>query len=376
MSKYNIEFPVVLDHLLNSNVASSNPLSNKTEISVCTYYIQGESSLSSLESIASHLDKFLQPIAKSLDTLAFLEWKKSEIIHTCISHYFSKFHSTKLHSMVRHHRRCLSSSNFDHSDKIEMLNRAIEKTKSFVADLIEGHASIHDVEEIFTIEYVNYVNWSYEREVLHDFQKPATTAINVEQSLQATFELIEAYHYVIAMHKTFEKFNMKQCLADMAEIVERVNYVKLEMKTTVTTLDAKEIIDYIMTTLEIDNIMGNPCFCLFAAQRNGELNKLYDFACERGYNSIEHGFQKFRQEHQLVTVDLLHEEHNEKLLSALQNTMNLIFPFFKQSSLLSLLTNIRHIGNLQEALSQISFVNEGMSVIKTWFKRSEVSSSD
>ena len=371
LSKYEIHFPATLDLLITCNIFPSSIDDKKKTSPICTYEMKENAALSTLETIATQLEVFLQPIADSLDTLVLLEWRKSEIMCKCVDHYYAEINTSDDCIIHRRHYSDPKVSKHDQHDKIKLLNDAVVKAKCFVSDLFIDRVSILLVKEIFTMNDVESITWSDEKEILCEYYSPITDNIDVEHSLRATFELLELYHYVLAMQRAFEDYSLQ---IDMSVIVHKVNYIKLAMTSIVTTLKAKQLVKDIKTILGIEKIIDNPCFHLFFVQQDGQLHKLNDFAHERGYDSMEHGYQKFRLECQIVTVELLHEEYDEQLLSAFQNTMSLVFPFLKNhSSLSSLWDDISGIGNLSEAMSQLSFVNEGMNVIRRWFNISEVS---
>ena len=84
--------------------------------------------------------------------------------------------------------------------------------------------------------------------------------------------------------------------------------------------------------------------------------------------------ETFRQEYQLVTADLLYEDHQEELLAVLLGAMQLMSCFFDKScSLLDLWTSINKISNVSAATAQLKTVNEEISLIRIWFNRVSVS---
>uniref|UniRef100_A0A1X7UCD1 RING-type domain-containing protein n=1 Tax=Amphimedon queenslandica TaxID=400682 RepID=A0A1X7UCD1_AMPQE len=217
------------------------------------------------------------------------------------------------------------------------------------------------------MEDVKSIDWPNETEILHEYYYHINDTFDIKESLEATFELIEFYLYALAMQQAFKMYKLEQCLIDMDNIVKKVNYVKYALESTVTTLNAKQVVKDVKGFFGIKDIIGNSYLQLFVSKHIEQLRKLYEFACERGYQSDD-GYQTFRLECQLVTVELLHENHDEQLLSAFQNTMSLVFPFLRhESSLLAFWNDIISIGNISEAISQLSFVNQGMNLIRMWF---------
>lgn len=381
--KYKIKLPAVLQVQIQSNLTVSS-FDHKTK-PVHSYKARDESTLSKLESIANCLEEFLQPLSESLDTLVFVECCECKILKRCIDYFLLEESSLeenatrkKLKSLSVHRRHLSDPKVFStcYRNRIIRLDDAVKKAEKMVLALIEDRALVLTVKEIFSIHHLKVFEWSKENQVLSNYyklKKGDATPVNVEGSIRVTFELIEAYQYVLAMHKTFEDFDLQKCLTDMTDIVKKVNYVKQTLDADVTTRDARKIVHDIKKVLTTEEIMNNPCFHLFVVISEGHLRKLYAFAQERGYDSIKHGMQTFRQEHQLVTIELLHEVHNEQLLSTLQSAMTIIFPFLnKENSLPELWKYISQIDNLSEAISHLKFANEGAGVIRTWFNKTHV----
>ena len=76
--------------------------------------------LSTLETIATQLEVFLQPIADSLDTLVLLEWRKSEIMYKCVDHYYAEINTSDDCIIHRRHYSDPKVSKHDQHDKIKL----------------------------------------------------------------------------------------------------------------------------------------------------------------------------------------------------------------------------------------------------------------
>lgn len=360
-----------MDHLIKSNIDLAKV--NTQTLPICSCEIRNECILRNLETMTNQLEVFLQPIAESLEILVLLNWKGSAIFDKCIRHYYEHNNKRDDTDLRRRHFSDPPKLNFNCIKKLELLNDAVKHAQTVVYNLIKDDVSILTVKEIFTMQDVKSIDWSKETKMLHECFSHIKDTFDVEKSLQATFELKELYLFVLAMQQAFRVYKMHQCLVDINDIVKDVNYVKYAMESTFTTHNAKKIVKNLKSFFGVKDIIGNSYFQFFVSKHIEQLRKLHEFACERGYQSDD-GYQTFRLECQLVTVELLHKNHDEQLLSAFQNTMSLVFPFLKhETSLLAFWNDIVCIGNISEATSQLSFVNEGMDVIKMWFNLYEVS---
>ena len=307
-----------------------------------TYKPQISTKLKNLERIVEHLKEFLRPVLPSLNTLIFLEMKESKILKTTIEHFLHKKSAELSYldlssnsSFGRHH---FSHSRHKSSDPNSLklyyqttgdsLNNAVQKAEKIVLDLIEDHVSIWIIKEIFGINNSS-LKLSSENETLREFRqmKLGPGTMDISESFTSVSELILARDYIFAIQKTCQAFNLDNCLndPDMKIIVDIANRVK--MADDITVKDAKEMVQKIKKCLQIKVIIDNPTFHLFSLLQNHNFHKFYRFALQRGYDS-EHGMETFRQEHQLVTTELLHEDHDTELLSILQSAMHCDCSFF------------------------------------------------
>ena len=160
-------------------------------------------------------------------------------------------------------------------------------------------------------------------------------------------------------------------LIEIAKETKKASESKLHDVHFITSSNACLKVSTIKRIFGIEDLIDNPCFNLFSLLQYG--CPLFGFAQERGYNLIN-GMDTFRQEYQLVTADLLHEDHHEELLAVLLGAMQLTSCFFDKScSLLDLWTSINKISNLSAATAQLKTVNEKIGLIKIWFNRISVS---
>lgn len=407
MEKYDIGLPVALENQIKKHLVPSSTGSFDRDckpLPIHTYKARDESTLANLQSIAEQLEKFLQPISGSLDTLAFLVMNEDcKTLQKCINYFcdnparqytspstMPEFQDKrKLYAEGLRHNTSdpvdPESCDIDSRNKMINVNRAVKLMDEFMFALIEDCVLMLKVNEIFSyhsdFKPFDKDKWSDENHCLHDYycklkqNGDGTTIVDIKDSLLASFELKAAYQYIFAIQKTCEGFHLTKCLQDLLHtgIIDKVNYVKQTMETSVTTRDARNIMADIKEFLGVQDIIDNALFCLFVKLQEGHLDKLNTFAHDRGYDSVN-GMRIFRQEYQLVTTTLLHEAHNEQLLSTLPNAMGLLFPFFKSpKNFMDLWSGVRQLSKLSETLSNLQFVTDGLGLIRTYFNRTHVS---
>ena len=354
---------------------------------VITYRANQSSQLSSLESLKDSLTTFLEPLKESLDTLVFIDLKNSQILVKCINYFLDKLYPT--YQLDCHHSETLFTDfnefDHDHEKRMVQLNTAVQEAETIVLALIRGTARMDIIADIFNSSDVKNIDLSVENESLQQFYKLKIgheDFVDISKSFTALLELFDVFQHIFALKKTCELFSLNECLNDpkmiqLIEIAKEVNEAQkmseVESPNTnfITSPDAYKNVCIIKRIFGIEDLIDNPCFNLFSLLQDG--CPLYGFAQERGYNLIN-GMEAFRQEYQLVTADLLHEDHHEELLAVLFGAMQLTSCFFDKScSLLDLWTSINKIENISAATAQLKTVNEEIGLIRIWFNRVAVS---
>ena len=354
---------------------------------VITYRANPSSQLSSLESLKDSLTIFFEPLKDSLDTLVFIDLKNCQIFKKCISYFLENLSSTYLLSRQRSHTVITDPNEFDHDyeKRIVQLNTAVQKAETVVVSLIENKARMDIIGDIFNSNDLKSIDLLVENKSLQQYYKLKNgheIFVDVSASFTALLELYAVYKHIFALQKTCELFGLYKCLNDhkMIQLIKIAKDVdvalkasKFELQNTdfITSPDACVMVLTIKDIFSIDDIIDNHCFSLFSLLQHG--CPLYGFAQERGYN-LSNGMETFRQEYQLVTADLLHEDHHEELLAVLLGAMELTSCFFDEScSLLDLWTSINKISNVSAATAQLKTVNEEIGLIRIWFNRISVS---
>ena len=386
MTKYGIELPPVIDaHLKELLIPSTGH--HEISSAVITYRANQSSQLSSLESLKDSLTTFFEPLKESLDTLVFIDLKNCQILVKCINYFLTKLYPTYL--LDCHHTETLFtySNEFDrdHEKRMVQLNTAVQEAETIVLALIRDNVRMDIIVDIFNSSDVKNIDLSVENESLQQYYKLKIgheVFVDIFNSFTALLELFDVYKHIFALKKTCELFGLNECLNDpkMIQLIEIAKEVdedqkmsKVESPNThfIDSPDACKKVSTIKHIFGIDDLIDNPCFNLFSLLQDG--CPLYGFAQERGYNLIN-GMEAFRQEYQLVTADLLHEDHHEELLAVLFGAMQLTSCFFDKScTLLDLWTSINKVEKVSAATAQLKTVNEEIGLIRIWFNRVAVS---
>ena len=393
MAKYGIELPLVIDAHLKKLLISSTghhkilSTDGSQVYTVIMYQASPSSQLSSLESLKVSLAAFLEPLKESLDTLVLFDLKSCQIFEKCF-HYFLANSSTY------HLPSCQSSQTFftdsniftlDCQKRMTQLNDAVQEAETVVISLIEGNARMDIIADIFNSSDLKSIDLSVENKSLQQYYKlkiAHEVSVDISNTFTALLELYAVYKHIIALQKTCELFGLHKCLNDskMIQLIKIAKDVDVAQKVSefdspnthcITSSDACVKVSTIKDIFSIDDLIDNHCFNLFSLLQHG--CPLFGFAQERGYN-LNNGMETFHQEYQLVTADLLYEDHHEELLAVLLGAMHLTSCFFDTScSLLDLWTRINKISNVSAATAQLKTVNVEIGLIRIWFNRISVS---
>ena len=393
LTKYHLELPPVIDaHLKELLIPSTGhhefPSTDGSQVyTVITYQASPTTQLSSLESLKVSLTTFLEPLKESLDTLVFIDLKGCQILEKCIS-YFLKVLSTVNLPGCQHSQNLLTDSKmfaFDCQTRMTQLNDAVQQAETVVISLIEGNARMDIIADIFNLSDLMSIDLLVENKSLQQYYKLKIghdVFVDISNNFTAFFDLRAVCKHIFALQKTCVLFGLNECLTDpkMIQLIkiakeiddtQKASELELQNSHFITLPDARAKVSTIKAIFGIHDLIDNPCFNLFSLLQHG--CRLYYFAQERGYN-LSNGMETFLQEYQLITVNLLHEDHQEELLAILVCAMQLTSCFFNKSCfLLDLWTSINKISNISAATVQLKTVNEEIDVIRTCFFRTIVS---
>ena len=316
----------------------------------------------------------------------FIEFKNCLIFAKCISYFLDKLSLTCLPSHQQS-QTCTDSNTCTLccQNRMIQLNTAVQEAETVLVSLIEGNARIDIIADIFNFNDLKNIDLSVENESLQQYYKlkiGCEDFADVSNSLIGLLELNAVYKHIFALQTTLMLFGLNNCLNDpkMIQLIEIAKEVDEALKASesklqnvhfITSSKASDKVSSIKNIFGIEDLIDNPCFNLFSLLQHG--CPLFGFAQERGYN-LSNGMDTFHQEYQLVTADLLYEDHQEVSLAILVGAMQLTSCFFDKScSLLDLWTSINKISNVSAATVQLKTVNEEIGVIRIWFNRISVS---
>ena len=177
-----------------------------------------------------------------------------------------------------------------------------------------------------------------------------------------------------------EQYHLKGCLQDeeLKEVQSLVDDMKLECnRFKLTPNEASERMRRIKVLLCIDQGENDAkaakkraaCLEVFPIVANSA--EFYQFIRDKQFYG-EKGQSTFRQQYQLVTAQLQHEEYEEPVLNHLLAAFNILTPFMNnRQSFKTLMTNVTGLDTIF-GMKQLETVNTNINLIQLWFSRAEV----
>ena len=347
--------------------------------------------LKELYVLAQGLEAFLQPVMDVLDMLVFFKLHPSEMFDKYLQVYLKK--ESELGTKEQSSTTTLSAFSFTvpvfsatsvrpHSADqsageglpLRVLLRAMNHTHELVRKLMQGTATYS---EIVAEGELNLEKLDIEREfsALHSFSAYLQLPLASYEGLagvRSMLELFQYIHHIRTIHSVCEQYQLQGCLED-PELVELLRSVEdlgqEENRAKLTPLDASKKMEAVKKTLCLCSKASPHCLELFTAVRNSAA--FYQFVRDKRFIG-EKGQAVFRQQYQLITAQLQHEEYDETVLNHLYAAFNFIGPFMDTHQnfhqLMSQVTSL----DVTSGLKQLETVNTNITLIRLWFSRAEV----
>ena len=191
----------------------------------------------------------------------------------------------------------------------------------------------------------------------------------LQSKLELMQELFWCIRYIQTIYDVCEQYQLHGCLEDfqLLELWQLVKDLNLEGNHgKVTPLEASKMMERVKKNL----CLGSEAYReLFTAV--GDSDAFYQFVHEKQFVG-EKGQAVFRQQYQLITAQLQHEEYNETVLNHLYAAFKIIEPFMDtHQSFQQLMSHVTSL-DVTNGVKQLQTVNSNITLIQLWFSRAEV----
>ena len=363
-------------------------------------------SLKELSALITGIQEFQDPLLVYLDMLVFFKlnhsvmfdkYLRAEIEQATdkekerikeVSHFampstglsMFKFSAPSIHTMLQ------PGKPKSHGGvSVTILQDSLEKTKQLLTRIMRGEAAYF---EIIANGKLDLEKLDIEEEFSTlSIYAVTTSSQSGSEGLAGVRSLLELFQYTKHIQNIYEvcdQYQLQGCLKDeeLEEVQSLVADVKLDdNRSKLTPNVAKERMERIKQLLCIVRVEDthsenkellkrrSACLEVFPIVTNSA--EFYQFIRDKHFYG-EKGQATFRQQYQLITAQLQHEEYDESVLNHLLAAFKVMIPFMNQKQTFrELMTKVT--GNdTTLGLKQLETVNANITTIRLWFSRAEV----
>ena len=346
-------------------------------------------SLYDLQKILDDLQIFLDPIIDHIEMFVFFHLHKSEMftkhllkrlndISTASSPNKPERTFLNLPSSIRPSlafTRSVVRQAKDEGIPIKVLQRALDGVKDLLLKFVKGTATYSDIVADGTIN-LETLKTEEEFAILTKFSDLLEmNRDNCEglDGVKSMLDLFQIIYNIGQIKEVCEQYGLEKCMKD--ESLQRMLVIAEELKVEqsrakLTPIDAKLKMTYVKEALCLAHHSKYSCLDVFPAVANSAA--FYQFIRDKQFVGSK-GQEIFREQYQLITAQLQHEEYDENVLNHLRVAYEFIAPFMETdisfSDLMGKVTKL----DVTHGLKQLETVNENITLIRLWFSRAEVS---
>ena len=340
--------------------------------------------LCQLSKFVHDLDELLSPIQENLDIFIYFFLHKSAIFHTYLRYQLRKHNGQALeHSLSSQaavsHVRTMSGAFLNNIRRNsepfkgiswKCLAEALKETKELLFKLVKGTAQYGDVTAGGNLP-LEKMDLNFEFKVLVDYIKCLHSGDENYTGLLSIHCKLELLQCILNVYSVCEQYHMKGCLQDACLQEIKAIADDLQQVTCCDQLTLKDAVDKIVSA-----------FCL-KKQGLG-----YDLQCLRLFPVVadsaifcqlikdkqfygDAGREVFRQQYELITAQLQHEEYDEVVLNHLLVAFQVISPFLDdEQDFESLMSQVNEM-SITTGCQGLQTVNKNIHLVRLWFSRVE-----
>ena len=258
---------------------------------------------------------------------------------------------------------------------LETLEQALVHTHELIVRLVKGNASYMDIVSEGSLD-LKAIEIDREFETFGLYATVANIHVENADGLKGVKCMMQLFQFasrIKAIHGVCQQYQLEGCLGDpqLKELVELVESISSsEERAKLTPNDAIKKMKKVRQGLFLEE--GQNCNFLSLFQDIADSAAFHQFVViEKGFVG-DSGHALFRQQYQLITTHLQHEEYDETVLNHLYAAFKFITPFTdKTMNFESLIAEVSKL-NMSDVRQQLSTVNRNIHLIRLWFSRAEV----
>ena len=347
-------------------------------------------SLHDLRMLLDQIGQFLKPVAKLMDMFVFFHLHKSEMFRKHLLKQLQHLTPTspppskpeKIFSRIPSVMPAVTFSKrdpFSVEDKggvsIDTLQKALQHVKELLLKIFKGTSTYSDIIANGALQ-LETLHIEKEFRILTKFSE-SLEEVNYEQckgleGVRCMLELFQFTHHINEINSVCHQYGLTKCLEDdtlkhLMVIMEELESEK--SRDMLTLIEAIKKMEFLKKALCLGERTNYSCLDLFSAIAKSA--EFYQFICDKQFIGTR-GQIIFREQYQLVTAQLQHEEYDENVLNHLIAGFELIAPFTEHNiSFKELMSKVVRLATTH-GLKQLETVNGNIILIRRWFSRTEV----
>ena len=320
-------------------------------------------SLGELILLVQDLDTFLAMIKDHMDFLVYFHLHPSEIVNVYLKHSLDKVMPSDV--IIDEH---ITTEHVLFS--ISHLERALKNTQLLLENIIEGTATYRDIiaEGCLKLEELDV-----ETEFNQILKCPMIGSDGISElpGMKSLFRLFQFGAHIFTIERVCQQYDLEFCLNDpqLTEMIELAKKLESEeQKDKLTPADAEPLWKNVHETLCLKEDASPTTLEIF--HKVAESAEFFQFIKEKQFVG-PNGEKRFRQQFELITAQLQHEEYREIVLNHLFAAYKFITPFLTMSHTFSSLMSAIAVLKLPKGLPQLETVKSNIHLIRIWFSHAE-----
>ena len=340
-------------------------------------------SLHDLQMLLDQICQFVKPVAELMDMFVFFHLHKSEMFR---KHLLKQLqHLTPTSSPPPKPEKILPAGTFSKRDpfsvedkggvSIDTLQKALQRVKELLLKIFNGTSTYSDIIANGALQ-LKTLHIEKEFRILTKFSESLEEVKHEQckglEGVRCMLELFQFTHHINKINSVCHQYGLTKCLEDdtlkrLMVIVEELESEK--SRDMVTLIEAIKNMAFLKKALCLGERTDYSCLDLFSAIANSAA--FYQFIRDKQFIGTR-GQIIFREQYQLVTAQLQHEEYDENVLNHLIAAFELIAPFTEHNiSFKELMSKVVQL-TTTHCLKQLETVNGNIILIRQWFSRTEV----
>ena len=333
-------------------------------------------SIKVLSSLATTINDFVDPVAQYIEILVYFNLHPSKVFCSYLQNEMDVQLCTQEHTLEGEEHPRLPVT-------VSILRNALQHTVELMEKIVQGTATYGEIVAGKLLDIHSDGSPKKFDDIIFDVEEEFCIIAECPQirnrstggiyMIKCLLKLLQLPHYVEMIECVCGQYHLDKCQQDVDfKMVSdwAVELRKEDKRASLTPADAESKWKVVQKTFCLQEGRSLKCLDLFT--KIADSVDFYHFLEEKHFTG-QKGELLFRQQYDLVTAQLQHEEYNETVLNHLYAAFKFISPFTGSEQTFSCLMKAVTSLDTAEGLVQLDTVKNNMHLIRLWFSRAEVS---